>query len=267
VYAAPLASEADGLIVVLQDVSEIKRLERLRQEFVANVSHELKTPLAVIKASTETLIDGAADDPVHRRAFLDQIDEQSNRLHALILDLLALARIEGAEAAPEPTAVPLHQCAAEAVERHRNRASAKGVELKVADAPPVTAWTDEEAVEIILDNLIDNAIKYTPEGGSIVVSSGSGGESSWLEVSDTGVGIPESDLPRVFERFYRVDKARSRELGGTGLGLSIVKRLAQANGGSVTARSSPGRGSAFVVRLPRVPAGMNPAAHDASPPR
>jgi len=256
-YAAPLAGDvAAGLILVVHDVSELRRLERLRQEFVANVSHELKTPLAVIKACTETLLDGAAADADHRGTFLSQIDEQADRLHALILDLLSLARIESGDESFESESIVLADLAAECVERHRSRAEAKHVRLvgvPPANGRPVSAWADHDAVATILDNLVDNAIKYTPEGGQVDVRWGGGAGSAWLEVADTGVGIPEADLPRVFERFYRVDKARARELGGTGLGLTIVKRLAQTLGGSVSARSTPGRGSVFTVRFPDGP--------------
>jgi two-component system phosphate regulon sensor histidine kinase PhoR len=257
-YAAPLAGDvAAGLILVVHDVSDLRRLERLRQEFVANVSHELKTPLAVIKACTETLLDGAAADADHRGTFLAQIDEQADRLHALILDLLSLARIESGDESFEAEAIALADLAAECVERHRSRAEAKHVRLAgvppTNNGRPVTAWADHDAVATILDNLVDNAIKYTPEGGHVDVRWGGGAGTAWLEVADTGVGIPEADLPRVFERFYRVDKARARELGGTGLGLTIVKRLAQTLGGSVAARSTPGHGSVFTVRLPDGP--------------
>jgi two-component system phosphate regulon sensor histidine kinase PhoR len=256
VYAAPLAGDASGTIVVVHDMTDLRRLERLRQEFVANVSHELKTPLAVIKASAETLIDGAVEDVAHRRKFLDQIADQSDRLHALILDLLALARIEGNSVPAEPAAVPVGEQVEAAVNRHRLRAEAKQIELCQVAGPAATAWAEEEAVEVMLDNLIDNAIKYTPEQGRISVGWGFQKGHVWLEVSDSGVGIPEADLPRIFERFYRVDKARSRELGGTGLGLAIVKHLAQTNGGSVLARSEVGKGSTFTIRLPAAPTGQ-----------
>ncbi|MBX7102463.1 MAG: PAS domain-containing protein [Gemmataceae bacterium] len=255
VYAAPLAGDATGMIVVIHDMTDLRRLEKLRQEFVANVSHELKTPLAVIKASAETLIDGAVEDVAYRRKFLDQIAEQSDRLHALILDLLALARIEGNAVPAEPAAVSVDEHVGAAVERHRIRAEAKQIELYQIAGPAVTAWAEEEAVEVMLDNLIDNAIKYTPEKGRITVKWGDQAGCTWLEVSDSGVGIPEADLPRIFERFYRVDKARSRELGGTGLGLAIVKHLAQTNGGSVSARSAVGKGSTFTIKLPAMPPG------------
>jgi two-component system phosphate regulon sensor histidine kinase PhoR len=240
-------------VLVLHDTSELRRLERVRQEFVANVSHELKTPLAVIKVTVETLLAGAADDPAHRVGFLEQIDEQTDRLHALILDLLSLARIESGAEALEFQAVELEQAAQDCLERHRARAEAKGVDLDaepLSAAAPVTAWADEEALGTILDNLVDNAIKYTPAGGRVRVRWRAADGEACLEVEDTGVGIPERDQSRVFERFYRVDKARARELGGTGLGLSIVKHLAQVMQGTVGVRSTVGRGTTFTVRLP-----------------
>ncbi|HZT79852.1 MAG TPA: ATP-binding protein, partial [Gemmataceae bacterium] len=233
---------------------ELRRLERLRQEFVANVSHELKTPLSVIKACVETLLEGAVDDPEPRGRFLGQIAEQADRLHALILDLISLGRIESGEEALERGPVPLGPAVAACVERHRARAEAKGQRLEVEPGPEgLAAWADEEAVAQVLDNLVDNAVKYTPAGGRIAVRWRAEEGQTFLEVEDTGIGIPEPDLPRIFERFYRVDKARSRELGGTGLGLSIVKHLAQAMGGGVAVRSAVGRGTTFTVRLPAAP--------------
>ncbi len=242
-----------GAVLVLHDTTELRRLERVRQEFVANASHELKTPLAVIQAAVETLLDGAADDPAARGLFLGQIAEQADRLHALVLDLLSLARIEGGTEALEFAAVPVGAAVAACLERHRTRAEAKGQTLEAVPPPggEVAVWADEEALEQILDNLVDNAVKYTPAGGRIRVRWRADGPDACLEVEDTGVGIPEADLPRVFERFYRVDKARARELGGTGLGLSIVKHLVQAMKGGVSAASRPGRGTTFTVRLPR----------------
>jgi two-component system phosphate regulon sensor histidine kinase PhoR len=245
-----------GAVLVLHDTTELRRLERLRQEFVANVSHELKTPLSVIKVCVETLLDGAMDDPQHRRQFLEQLNFQSNRLHALILDLLSLARIESGEELFDFQPIPVSDIVEACLERHHPRAEAKGQVLE--SVPPageetLAVWADEEAVEQILDNLLDNAVKYTPQGGRISVRWRREGEQVCLEVADTGIGIPESDLPRIFERFYRVDKARSRELGGTGLGLSIVKHLAQAMHGSVRAASWPGQGTTFTICLPLPP--------------
>lgn len=244
-----------GAVLVLHDTSELRRLERIRQDFVANVSHELKTPLSVIKVCVETLQDGADDDPVHRARFLDQIAEQSDRLHALILDLLSLARIESEAEQIELQPVSLPTLIAECLEHHQARARAKRQELvrlpEPAPRDEIIAWADEEALNQILDNLVDNALKYTPEGGRITVRCWAENGQVGFEVADTGIGIPEADLPRIFERFYRVDKARSRELGGTGLGLSIVKHLAQAMHGTVEAQSHLGQGTAFQVRLPR----------------
>ncbi len=251
VHAARLAAGAGGAVLVLQDTTELRRLERLRQDFAANVSHELKTPLSVIRACVETLLDGAADDPEARDRFLSQVDEQAARLHALILDLLNLARIESGAELFEFGRVPVAEAVSACVERHRARAEARQQTLRVAEGPDdLAVWADEEAVEQILDNLLDNAVKYTPEGGRVTVGWHAVDSQVALEVADTGVGIPEADLARVFERFYRVDKARSRAMGGTGLGLAIVKHLVQAMNGSVRAASRVGQGTTFIVRLP-----------------
>jgi two-component system phosphate regulon sensor histidine kinase PhoR len=257
IHAACLpGSPPRGAVLVLHDTTELRRLERLRQEFVANVSHELKTPLSVIKVCVETLLDGAVDDPQHRGQFLEQVASQSNRLHALILDLLSLARIESGAEFFDFQPMDVAEVAQECMERHRHKAETKNQTLEAvpaAEDEPIIAWADPEAIEQILDNLLDNAVKYTPEGGRVLVRWRREGEQVCLEVADTGIGIPETDLPRIFERFYRVDKARSREMGGTGLGLSIVKHLAQAMQGSVRAASRPGQGTTFTVCLPQAP--------------
>ena len=258
VHAARLpGSPPRGAVLVVHDTTELRRLERVRQEFVANVSHELKTPLTGIKLCTETLLAGAVEEPEHRIRFLEQIANQSERLHMLILDLLSLARIESGEELFEFAAVPVPPMVAACLERHRPKAEARRQSLELAaDAPPaVVAWADEEAVEQILDNLLDNALKYTPEGGHVRVGWGEDDGDVWLQVADDGIGIPPSDLPRIFERFYRVDKARSRQMGGTGLGLALVKHLTQAMKGNVQAASRAGGGATFTVRLPRAAAG------------
>jgi two-component system phosphate regulon sensor histidine kinase PhoR len=218
---------------------------------VANVSHELKTPLAAIQAMVETLLDGAIQDPKHNVQFLERIRENADRLHRLVQDLLTLGRIESDQAPLELERIALHVAIEECLNRHGERAKSKGLRL-IADPArePVLAVADEEALAEILDNLVDNAIKYTPAGGSITLRAFAKDQEAILQVVDTGVGIPEKDLPRVFERFYRVDKARSRELGGTGLGLSIVKHLVQSLGGAITAKSQIGQGSTFSIRLP-----------------
>jgi two-component system phosphate regulon sensor histidine kinase PhoR len=235
----------------MHDVTELKRLEGLRQQFVANVSHELKTPLSSIKAYTETLLNGALDDPKHARHFLSRIDDQATRLHELILDLLSLARIESGQAAMEITDLPLKGVVASCLRDHLERAKASGltIENQVKDSPLVVR-ADEEGLLQILGNLIDNAIKYTPAGGAITVRCRQEANQAVIEVADTGVGIEPEHHSRLFERFYRVDKARSRELGGTGLGLAIVKHLCQAMQGTVSVESQPGKGSVFGVRLP-----------------
>jgi two-component system phosphate regulon sensor histidine kinase PhoR len=256
VHAAPLTSSPGrGAVLVVHDTSDLRRLERLRQDFVANVSHELKTPLSVIKACVETLQDGAKDDPQHRDIFLEQITDQSERLHALILDLLSLARIESGEDQFDFQTVDLEILVTECLGRHRARAESNRQVLE-ACAPSgdrVFAWADEEAIGQILENLVDNALKYTPTEGTIRVRWGLEGDQVRLEVEDTGIGIAERDLQRVFERFYRADKARSRQLGGTGLGLAIVKHLAQAMHGSARAASQLGKGSTFSVFIPQAP--------------
>jgi two-component system phosphate regulon sensor histidine kinase PhoR len=256
VYVSRLPGpESPGAVLVLHDTTELRRLERLRQDFVANVSHELKTPLAVIASNIEALLDGAAEDPAARGPFLERVSHETVRLGHLIQDLLRLARIESGEQLLESESVPLDEAIAECLERHATRAEAKTltvIEVPPADAPAgIAAWADAEALAIILDNLVDNAIKYTPGGGRITVRWAAAEKAVRMEVEDTGIGIPERDLPRVFERFYRVDKARSRSMGGTGLGLAIVKHLCQAMNGQVTVASEVGKGTTFAVSLPR----------------
>ena len=240
-----------GAVLVFHDITHLCKLETIRQDFVANVSHELKTPLAAIQATVETLLDGAIHDAKHNVRFLERIRENGERLHRLVQDLLTLGRIESSQAPLELEPIPLQPTVEACISRHADRAKARELQL-IPEAPgqPVTAWADAEALAEILDNLVDNAIKYTPAGGKITLHWRVEDQQAILQVRDTGVGIPEKDLPRVFERFYRVDKARSRELGGTGLGLSIVKHLVQALGGSITAASAIGRGSTFTVRIP-----------------
>jgi two-component system phosphate regulon sensor histidine kinase PhoR len=252
VHATPIAGNPPpGVVLVLHDVTELKRLEGLRQQFVANVSHELKTPLSSIKAYTETLLNGALEDPQHARHFLTRIDDQASRLHELILDLLSLARIESGQAALEITNLPLQKVVAECLRDYEERARASGLAIvNQVDQSPLMVRADEEGLLQILGNLIDNAIKYTPAGGSITVRCREEANQAVIEVADTGVGIEPEHHSRLFERFYRADKARSRELGGTGLGLAIVKHLCHAMQGTVSVDSKPGQGSTFGVRLP-----------------
>jgi two-component system, OmpR family, phosphate regulon sensor histidine kinase PhoR len=255
VYAARLPGpDSPGAVMVLHDITELRRLERLRQDFVANVSHELKTPLAVIQSNIEALQDGAAEDPAARGPFLERVKLEADRLEELIQDLLKLAKIESGEQPLEFGPVPLDAAIAECLERQATRAEAKSMrlfEVPPKDAPAgVAAHADVDAMGHILDNLVDNAIKYSPSGGRITVRWGAIENRVFVEVEDTGHGIAEADLPRVFERFYRADRSRERS-GGTGLGLAIVKHLVGSMNGQVTVNSRLGTGSTFKIVLPR----------------
>ena len=253
-----------GAVLVFHDVTDLRRLERMRQDFVANASHELKTPLASIKAYTETLIDWALHDEMVNLRFLERIDEQVDRLNQLILDMLSLARLDSSQEFFEHGPLSLIPALESCLEGHRGRAEAKDLSLTF-DAGSLDGETlvlaDEEAIWQIFDNLIDNAIKYTPLGGKVRVACSLAADLVSVDVADTGIGIPRDELPRIFERFYRVDKARSRELGGTGLGLSIVKHLISSIGGQISVTSRPGSGSRFTVKIPRclVPAPQSPS--------
>jgi two-component system phosphate regulon sensor histidine kinase PhoR len=275
IHVQPLPGRpCPGVVLVMHDTTELRRLESLRRDFMANVSHELKTPLSSIKAYTETLRNGALRDPDTAQRFLAHIEEQSERLHRLIMDMLMLARIESEQQPFEITAVDVTVVANACVKAHRQAAETKRIAISVEpDSPACRVRADREGLREILDNLVDNAIKYTPQGGRITVGwsedrgarieEGDGASRSpvpspqppapdliRIVVRDSGIGIKAKDQPRVFERFYRVDKARSRELGGTGLGLAIVKHLAQSFGGSVSVASEPGQGSTFTIELP-----------------
>jgi two-component system phosphate regulon sensor histidine kinase PhoR len=242
-----------GVVIVLYDVTELRRLESLRREFVANVSHELKTPLASIKAYAETLRLGAVHDASHNVGFVQRIEEQADRLHELILDLLHLARVETGKEAFDIKESSLGDVVERFLAVYRQQAAPQRQTIVVeAAAEPVVTRADEEGLATILDNLVSNAIHYTPDEGTITIRWYAQDRSAVLEVQDTGIGIAARDQARVFERFYRVDTARSRELGGTGLGLAIVKHLAQAFGGEVGLESELGKGSTFRVRLPLV---------------
>lgn len=235
------------------DVSELKRLEEVRKEFVANVSHELRTPLASIKAFAETLLDGAMEDVGHRGEFIREIFGSAERMGNLIEDILEISALESGKMPPNFEHLSLIKSVSSAVAELTPLAEQKGIVLRVepfGDIPDVRA--DKNKLHRVFINLIDNAIKYTPENGLIRVSALRDG--SWVSVfiEDNGIGIPKADLPRIFERFYRADKARSRELGGTGLGLSIVKHIVELHGGAAGVQSELGRGSKFFFRLPAV---------------
>jgi two-component system phosphate regulon sensor histidine kinase PhoR len=246
-----------GAVIVLNDVTEVKRLENVRRDFVANVSHELKTPIASIKGFVETLLDGAAEDPADRRRFLDIVARQADRLESIIEDLLALSRIEQSEGAGnlprEP--VPVAEVLAAVEADCRPRAADRSIRLEVSCPDDLVAEVNAPLLEQAVINLVDNAIMYSEPGRTVRLAAEAGtGEGPQRElrivVADQGCGIDADHLPRLFERFYRVDKARSRKLGGTGLGLSIVKHIVQAHDGTVAVESEPGVGSTFTIRLP-----------------
>ena len=255
--AIPTEEDDDfGVIIVMHDITEVRRLENLRRDFVANVSHELKTPLASIQAYAETLIDGAIEDQNNNRTFLGRIVEQSERLNMLIQDLLSIARVESNTQANEYTVINIAEVLDSCIKYHQPRAGKKEIALEVLTPSEVMVFGETEGFRQILDNLIDNAIKYTPERGRVKIDIKTQDQQVFLRVHDSGIGISKDHQQRIFERFYRVDKARSRELGGTGLGLSIVKHLVNAFGGTVDVTSNPDEGTAFLVTLPLAGSGQ-----------
>jgi len=245
-------SQEKGVLVALYDITDIRKLEKIRQEFLANASHELKTPLTSIKGYVETLLNGALEDPKHNRSFLETIDEQTHRLMRLIEDLLDLSAIEGRKTAYRFEPVALKPIVERLLLALHPQAGAKDVALTHSipdDCPAVRA--DAEKVAQILMNLMENAIKFNRPGGHVTVHAQGQGDHVAIQISDTGPGIPAEDLPRVFERFYRGDKSHSNAVPGTGLGLAIVKHLVEAHQGKATVESTLGEGSTFRVFLPK----------------
>ncbi len=248
-------SQSDGevVVMVLHDVTNVRQLETMRRDFVANVSHELKTPLSSIKAYSETLRMGAIDDPQVRTKFVERIEEQTKRLSDLIMDLIQLARIESGLATFEMTDVELGKVVTSRLQFFEEEADKRHLELKlIVNEPEIWLRCDNDGLVTILDNLISNAVKYTPENGTVEVrcSRDNVSQMGIIDVIDNGLGIAPEYQERVFERFFRVDKSRSNDISGTGLGLSIVKHLAQSFSGQVALTSRLGKGSTFTVRLP-----------------
>jgi two-component system, OmpR family, phosphate regulon sensor histidine kinase PhoR len=244
------AGEA-GALAMFRDVTRLTQLEKVRREFVANVSHELRTPLAIFQGYVENLVDNPDTSLEDRTATYAVLEKHSKRLNALVEDLLILARLEARSDEMKCEPLDLAALIRETARDWSVRTGKKGVELKLDladDLPEIHA--DRMRMEQILSNLLDNALKYTPNGNAITLGASRNGESLDFWVKDTGQGILSSDLPHIFERFYRADKARSRDLGGTGLGLSIVKHIAQAHGGTVEAESAFGKGTTVRVRMP-----------------
>ena len=252
VRVAPLGSVVGGgglVLLLVEDQTERRRVEEVRRDFVANTSHELKTPVGALALLAETIED-AADDPEAVRRFAGRMRQEANRLTNLVQDMITLSRIQAAEPIPDPAPVDLDAVVAEALDRGRMKATARGIELALKGTRRLTVLGDDELLVTALRNLLDNAVAYSPEKTRVVVSTRLVGHTVELSVADQGIGIPERDLERIFERFYRVDPARSRVTGGTGLGLAIVKHVTAAHGGKVTVTSREGAGSTFTLRLP-----------------
>jgi two-component system, OmpR family, sensor histidine kinase SenX3 len=249
VRAAPLG--ADGLILLLaEDQTESRRVEEVRRDFVANISHELKTPVGALALLAETM-EEAAEDPEAVRRFAGRMRQEASRLTYLVQDLITLSRIQAAEPVPDPIPVDLSAVVAEALDRCRMKASARGIDLVAACDERVMVLGDEDLLVTALRNLLDNAVAYSPERTRVVVSASRDGiRTAQISVADQGIGIPERELERIFERFYRVDPARSRATGGTGLGLAIVKHVMAAHRGKVTVWSQEGVGSTFTLQMP-----------------
>ena len=262
-HASPLrgvAGAISGGVVVLHDVTKLRRLETVRTDFVANVSHELKTPLTAIRGLVETVLDDPEMDESTRRRFLGKVRDQGRRLSALVADLLTISRLESTQAVFERVPVDLGLVVRDSIQAHTPVAEEKRISL-VQEGPEglLAVPGDPEGLRQVVDNLVANAVHYTGEEGHVTVRLFRDGGQAVLEVEDDGIGIEPRDLERIFERFYRVDKARSREVGGTGLGLSIVKHIAVAHKGEATVKSSPGAGSTFRVSLPLEAASDPPA--------
>jgi len=252
IHITPLAAGGGGVVAILRDTTEAKRLERVRSDFFANVSHELRTPLTSINGFLETLLDGSLDDEASTRHFLEIMSTEAERLSRLIDDLFVLSDIENRRRTFKKEAVAMDALIGKIEDMFTMMAQDRGVTLRtsVADGLP-PAWGDGDMITQLMINLVDNAVKYTPSGRQVEVTAFLDETLQVaVRVADTGVGMAEDDLPRIFERFYRVDKARSREQGGTGLGLSIVKHIVETLGGRIEVASKLGRGSTFTVRLP-----------------
>lgn len=241
-----------GVVAVIRDVSDVRRLEAMRRDFVNGVSHELKTPLTVIQACSDTLRNGALQDPQSAERFLTQIDEQSDRLLQLILTMLQLSRVESGSEILRFEPVDLAQIIRETTSDFQTIASSRNLQLNCHDIDPILVRTDHQAARTVIGNLVDNALRYTPAGGTVSIAVKPDVRGVNVSISDSGDGIPETLLGRIFERFYRVEQDRSREKGGSGLGLSIVKHLCNSLHARISVESTVGTGSTFTVWFPRV---------------
>jgi len=252
VLAGPMAGPSTpGALAILHDVTELERLERVRKDFVANVSHELRTPLAAIRGYAETLLDGALEDHQNNRRFVEIIEAQATRLTNIASDLLTISELESNNAATAPKPISIRAALGSAMRTVESVARVRGVRLLCDKVDGVQVLGNELQFEQVFVNLLDNAVKFNRPNGEVRVEAQATEDTAQIIISDTGIGIPSEDLPRVFERFYRVDKARSREMGGTGLGLSIVKHVIEQMGGTVVVTSQVGQGSRFTLTVPR----------------
>lgn len=255
VSAVPLgenSAQMEGAVVLFRDVTHVRQVEEMRRDFVANVSHELRTPLSIFRGYLETLLDDPHQPPGELLRILEIMERHSDRLNALVEDVLSLARLESPGAELDLSEVDLAELLHSIMRDWEKRFAAKQLKSHLnfpGNLPLLQA--DESRLQEVIYNLLDNAVKYSQPGGTVFLRAEIEGERVRISVADQGVGIPEADLPRIFERFYRADKARSRELGGTGLGLSIVKHIVQLHGGTVEARSEPGKGTTISLLLPR----------------
>lgn len=259
-FSSPTLQDTSGAVGIFFDVTRLERLEVIRQEFLSNVSHELRTPLTSIMALSETLEAGAIDDRDNNRRFLSIIQKNATRMHRLIDDILELGAIEAGNVEVSPEVIALHPLAEDVISSLSAFASSRNVSVENRINPNAEVLADPHRLVQMLTNLVDNAIKFNRDGGSVLIRHESAHQDC-IRVEDTGEGIPAHHLDRLFERFYRVDRARSRELGGTGLGLAIVKHLAKAHGGEVMVESRFGEGTRFTIELPPATAtGMSRAA-------
>ncbi|MCU0697585.1 MAG: ATP-binding protein [Myxococcaceae bacterium] len=254
IHVSPLGHDLGGSAAVFFDVTDLRRLEKVRKDFVANVSHELRTPVTAIRGYAETLLSGALSDPATAPKMVDIIHRQSERLSELVEDLLELSRLESKQLQLAEKPVNLAESAQRASEAIRPKARLRNTTVELQVPPGLIALADPRGLEQVVLNLVDNAVKYTPPNGHVWVTARHADGEVELMVKDDGPGIEARHLPRIFERFYRVDKGRSRDMGGTGLGLSIVKHLVNAMKGEVRVESAPGAGSTFYVTLPAAPA-------------
>jgi two-component system phosphate regulon sensor histidine kinase PhoR len=253
--AAPLITgnkpgDKPGAIAILHDITDLERLETIRNDFVANVSHEFRTPLAAISGYAETLLDGGLEDAANNRRFLEIINANAIRLSSIAADLLTLSELQTGAGSKDVEPIPIAEAIESALSTVASEASKRGVSLERGAIDRLFVRGSRYRLEQALVNLLANAVKFNRQGGNVRAETQRNGTEVRILISDTGVGIPSSDLPRIFERFYRVDKARSREVGGTGLGLSIVKHIVERMNGRVSATSQLGKGSVFTVTLP-----------------